>query len=158
MIKVTTVHGKVYEGELFAIDPVTKSLSIKNAAGTYTVINSHHVSQVTGSLTEGKAADFTKLGVHGVEDLENREQAALRQIEKNMENVNLSVSSDIQLIFDRFCTIYPTKWKQNSIVILEEYIIEPPYETVKVLPGKEGTALSRLSSTLQNAKRKQQTS
>ena len=63
MIKVTTVHGKVYEGELFALDPVTKSLSIKNATGTYTVINGHHVSQVTGSLTEGKAADFTKLGV-----------------------------------------------------------------------------------------------
>lgn len=63
MIKVTTVQGKVIEGELFAIDPVTKSLSIKNASGTYSIINIRHVSQITGSLTEGKAADFSKLGV-----------------------------------------------------------------------------------------------
>ncbi len=79
--------------------------------------------------------------------MESREQAALRQIEKSLENVNLEVSSDIQSIFDRFSSIYPTKWaKNNSIEILEEYIIEPPYDTVKVLHGKEGKALARLAS------------
>lgn len=84
--------------------------------------------------------------ISGVEDLEAREQAALKQIEKNMENMNLNVSSDIQSIFDRFSSIYPTKWKQNSIVILDEYIIDPPYETVTLAPGKEGRALQRISS------------
>ncbi len=63
MITVTTVQGKVYEGELFAIDPVTKSLSIKNASGIFSIVNAHHISAINGSLTETKAADFSKLGV-----------------------------------------------------------------------------------------------
>jgi hypothetical protein len=81
------------------------------------------------------------------EDLESREQAALKQIEKSLENMNLAVPSNVQAIFDYFSSIYnDTKWRQNSIEILGEYIIDPPYDTVKVLPGKAGSALGRMSS------------
>jgi hypothetical protein len=63
MIKITTTNGKVVEGELFALDPVTKAVSIRSNQDTYVTINSYHITQITGNLSEAKAADFAKLGV-----------------------------------------------------------------------------------------------
>jgi hypothetical protein len=81
--------------------------------------------------------------------LEKQEQRALENAEKKIATLNFSVSPDIQTLFDRlnfmyvliFVIIlfyikkfvysrYPCHWQGDSIVILSEYIISPPYETV----------------------------
>lgn len=60
MIKVTTIQGKTYEGEFYALDPVTKSVTLKGPGDGYLVINSHHITSLTGSF--GKPADVSKFG------------------------------------------------------------------------------------------------
>jgi hypothetical protein len=61
MIKVVTAAGKTYEGEFYAVDPVTKALALKGAGDEYMIINSAHISSMTGVL--GQPADVSKLGV-----------------------------------------------------------------------------------------------
>ncbi len=63
MIKVTTTHGKVFEGELFAIDPITRSLSIKSDTGSYSIINANHITHITGTIAGAKVSDVSKLGI-----------------------------------------------------------------------------------------------
>lgn len=61
MIKVTTEQGKSYEGDFYALDPVTKSLALKGAGDSYMIINTAHIVSMTGNV--GEAADVSKFGV-----------------------------------------------------------------------------------------------
>ncbi|RYG67774.1 hypothetical protein EON64_06705 [archaeon] len=61
MMKVTTAQGKSYEGDFYAVDPLTKALTLKGADDTFVVINSTHITSMTGNL--GKAPDLSKFGV-----------------------------------------------------------------------------------------------
>jgi len=67
-----------------------------------------------------------------------KEDAALKQAQKNIEALNYNVNSKIQALFDRFNFTYPCKWNGNSIIVLDEYCIDPPYNSVTVLPNCEG--------------------
>jgi hypothetical protein len=62
MIKVLTTNGVTYEGELFAVDTVTRSLSIKTSAG-YVIVNPAFIESITGNITAAKPADLSKLGL-----------------------------------------------------------------------------------------------
>lgn len=79
--------------------------------------------------------------------IEKKEDAALRNAEMKISSLNMDVNIDIQTLFDKLHIIYRCSWRGNSIILLEEYIIEPPYTSVKVLPGASGdaAALDRLS-------------
>jgi hypothetical protein len=63
MIKVLTTSGKTYEGELFAVDTVTRSLSIKTPSGCYAVVNPAFIESISGSFTATQPADLLKLGL-----------------------------------------------------------------------------------------------
>jgi len=72
-------------------------------------------------------------------DIEEQEQLALREAEKNLETINPYVTKEIQALFDRLRDVYSdSKWNGNNIEILSEFVIEPPYDTVRFLEGKEG--------------------
>lgn len=83
---------------------------------------------------------------NSIAGIEKREVAAQKQAEKALAAVNHSVNSDVQNLFDKFNIIYEnTKWNNTDIIILGEYAITAPYLEVKVLPGKDGKALDRLT-------------
>lgn len=76
--------------------------------------------------------------------LEKKEDTAFKLAETRIAALNASVDSDIQVLFDRLSFIYSCKWDGSSIVVLDEYIIEAPYQSVRVIDGKEGSGLERL--------------
>jgi hypothetical protein len=80
-----------------------------------------------------------------LQNLELQETHALKQAEKSLESLNKNVKPEIQLLYDRLSLIYTScRWSGNNIEILEEYLIDPPYDAVKVLPGKDGTGIDRM--------------
>lgn len=68
--------------------------------------------------------------------------------EKNFEALNDKVSSDIQALYDRMSLLYPCRWDNVTIVILDEYVIKPPYEEVVYKnSGTAGTAATNDGGT-----------
>ncbi len=53
-----------------------------------------------------------------------------------MLSINPNVSNEIQLLFEKLLKLYPCKWNNNNIIILEKFCIEPPYTTVTALTDK----------------------
>lgn len=87
------------------------------------------------------------LCVDRLDDIKKLESQALEKAEKSLEAINLSVSGDIQSLYDRISLLFPIcRWKGNSIEVLEEYLIEPPYTNVVIVPGKEGAGIERISN------------
>lgn len=64
MIKIHSQSGKVYEGEVYAIDPVTKSVVLK-IDGVYTIINPTQINKIEGEITL-KSPPVSDLGIRFV--------------------------------------------------------------------------------------------
>lgn len=79
--------------------------------------------------------------------IQKRENAALKQSEKNVEALNKKVSSDIQALYDRMSLLYPCRWDDVTIVILDEYVIKPPYEEVVYKNSGTSTAATNEGGT-----------
>ncbi len=163
MLKVTTKGGKTYEGEIFAIDPVSKSLVLKNEE-IFSIVNPNQISHIDGNVALPTSSSFGQFSVrwgsifpspwftlllffvsHSTASLEKKEHASLKQAEKNMAALNKNVASHVQFLYDRMNSYFPCRWENVNIIVLDEYIIEPPYESLKLLPGREGSGLERVS-------------
>lgn len=154
-IKVTVDGGQTFEGTLHAVDPVTKAIVIRSATGSFSMFSPSLITAIDGTLSFNSSAvqDF---GIN-VHSLEKHEQRALETAEKNITALNSSVSSVIQTLFDRINFIYPSEWQGNTMVVLNEFIISPPYERVALRPGgnSESVAgLERLVKVLEGERKK----
>ena len=63
MFKISTNNGKVFEGEIAAIDPITKFIALKQEEGSYIIINPSNVQQIHGDLNKIKLPDISQLGL-----------------------------------------------------------------------------------------------
>ena len=66
----------------------------------------------------------------------------MKLAQKQILSLNLNVSGKIQALYDKFSLMYPCRWEANSIIVLEEYSIDPPYDQVKILENNEGKGKS----------------
>jgi hypothetical protein len=64
MIKIHSQSGRVYEGEVYAVDPVTKSVVLK-IDGAYTIINPAQINKIEGEITL-KSPPLSDLGIRYV--------------------------------------------------------------------------------------------
>lgn len=48
VLKIQSKTGRMYEGEGFCVDPLTKSIVLKTTDGEYIFINPFHISSITG--------------------------------------------------------------------------------------------------------------
>lgn len=62
MLKVQTSNGKIYEGEIYAIDPVTKSVALKHE-GLYTVVNASVITEIHGNIGNCRTPNLPELGL-----------------------------------------------------------------------------------------------
>ena len=63
MLKITNVNGKVSEGELYAIDPVTKTVIIKTNSNGYSLFPAAQIANIQGDLNSAKTPEFKKMEV-----------------------------------------------------------------------------------------------
>jgi hypothetical protein len=82
-----------------------------------------------------------------------KEESELKRVEKCMAALNCNVTEDIQLLFDRMNSIFSAEWKgtNNSMILLEEYRIDPPYDKVTVLKGCEGQGIDRIKQVVRRS-------
>jgi hypothetical protein len=99
MIKVHTIGGKTYEGDIFAIDPVTKAIILRNEE-TFQMISNSQILQIEGDISGTNVPDVSELGIK-LHSLDKKEQLALEQAEKSISALNFNVSPAIQTLYDR---------------------------------------------------------
>ena len=99
MIKVHTLDGKVYEGHLFAVDPVTKAVVLRDQE-SFRMISHSQISSIEGDISATPVPDVTEFGIR-INTLEKKEQFALDNAEKSISALNFEVSPSIQTLYDR---------------------------------------------------------
>jgi len=147
MLKVHIVGGIVCEGSVQAIDPVTKTLILKTGdegSSSYRIIIPSQITQIEGDLASVAIPDLSTLGIN-LAALEKKETSALKEAERNFASINLKVNQDIQSLFDRLRSLFGEEcvWVDESIKILDDFQIDPPYDKV-TLDNENVTASKQL--------------
>jgi hypothetical protein len=65
MLKVTTKGGKTYEGEIFAVDPMTNSMVLKRE-NVFSIINPSQIHHIDGQPVLPQDPTFTQFAVRYV--------------------------------------------------------------------------------------------
>lgn len=63
MFKISIINGKVLEGEIAAIDPISKFIALKQEEGSFVLINPSQIQQIQGDLNKIKLPDINQLGL-----------------------------------------------------------------------------------------------
>lgn len=166
-VRLILVGGKEwYEGAVYTVDPVTNTIvlfSKPTNAGTKTdaydvrLVPSHAVEKIVVLDREADPAlaASRETPVVDQKQLAKREQEAFQAMERAMAQLNPNASPEGQAIFDGLNKTMDCTWIQNSIVVLDQVRIEPPYGTDDCfsLDGNQAS-LDRIRKVLTGIKKK----
>jgi hypothetical protein len=159
LISITLSGGEVFRGDIQCVDPVTKSLFIKDReTGAFTLINAASIKKIDGDLSKVATPDPAKLGITVQLDnakIQNREGMAMEKAEKDLNSINLEVDGKVQELFLRLRKLYDSfRWEGVDMVVFD-MCISPPYETVRTRNGATADdGLERLKKVLSSERSK----
>ncbi|KAJ3325542.1 protein with role in RNA processing [Blyttiomyces sp. JEL0837] len=101
------------------------------------------------------SADLVPIGVVSMEKMLAREHAAVKaEIDRKMK-IGVGVTAIAQEIFYALDKTLPTRWKGETIIVMDEVRISPPYTVEDVNgPATASAAVSRVKKVLELERRK----
>ncbi|KAF9568845.1 hypothetical protein EC968_002866 [Mortierella alpina] len=146
---VSTSHGKAGEDQAATASTLTKSdegsaVSSPNPASSTTAAGTKESGDVKETkeesernTTSGGGSNVTNniyssvlpaVGFVHLDRIKQREQQAVREAQAAAARIGVGVSTVGQEIFDALSKTLPCRWAKESIVVMDEVIIAPPYE------------------------------
>eukprot|EP01035_Chromulina_nebulosa_P019412 gene19412-25287_t len=103
------------------------------------MVNPQFISKLEGNLNDTLTPNLPSMGITTLKGIDKRELDSLITAEKNLAALNSKVDNKTQLLFDSFNKIYPCRWDGNIMIILDTFLIEPPYNSVKASPDQKSS-------------------
>ncbi|KAG0352456.1 hypothetical protein BG005_008124 [Podila minutissima] len=108
---------------------VASSPSISTKSNNGSVVTSPNPESVDSNITNNIYSTVVPaLGYIQLDKIQQREQQAIREAQVAAARIGVGVSSSAQDIFDALSKTLPCRWAKDSIVVMDEVIIAPPYE------------------------------
>mmetsp|Transcript_15642 Transcript_15642/g.21624 ORF Transcript_15642/g.21624 Transcript_15642/m.21624 type:complete len:193 (+) Transcript_15642:185-763(+) len=151
-IRVKTILGEDFSGELFAFDKSTNCVVIQELGENKTVriLKANYIKEVveTEARPAGSKEERAALPSLDMGRLQEREAQALKTAEEEAKKIGVGVSDEAQDLFDALSKTLPCRWAEKVIVVLDEVRIEEPY-TPESCQGGSATVLSRVRKVLE---------
>ncbi|CAO3682665.1 unnamed protein product [Umbelopsis vinacea] len=169
-IKIKTVDNEEIIGKLFTSIPFNGQQPQKNA---FRIIKISHIKELISVETK-KANDekeTTEISLDDIEtayaqassapqkiyidQLNQREREAVKLAGQQAARIGVGVSKEAQAIFDALSKTLPCRWAKDSIVVMDEVIITPPYNEENCKANASSVAsLARVKKVLEGEKRR----
>ncbi|KAF9316968.1 hypothetical protein BG003_001350 [Podila horticola] len=108
---------------------VASSPSISTKSNNGSVVTSPNPDSVDSNITNNIYSTVVPaVGYIQLDKIQQREQQAIREAQVAAARIGVGVSSSAQDIFDALSKTLPCRWAKDSIVVMDEVIIAPPYE------------------------------
>jgi len=132
LVEVHTVWGEKIEGRVFASyndSDINPFLAIQTSAEplSYRIFSTNAIANVL-EIDEQTPLKLVALPQFVVEEANKREKEAKVRAMVASKKIGKGVSREGQLVFNAVENIYPqTQWSGQSIVVLNDIVIDPPY-------------------------------
>uniref|UniRef100_A0A7R9U9J2 AD domain-containing protein n=1 Tax=Pinguiococcus pyrenoidosus TaxID=172671 RepID=A0A7R9U9J2_9STRA len=137
-VSVALGDSETIQGEVFSVDALSGTLILRRPAHENTN-TSHYVSLVNMArissvevLEEG-SGELREVSAPSEKDLERKEVKAREAAEKAFRSINFSVSPAGQQMFDMLSKTLPCEWDGESIVVMQQARVNPPYSQRSVV-------------------------
>ncbi|KAL4458196.1 hypothetical protein ABPG75_013061 [Micractinium tetrahymenae] len=132
-------------GQVFAYDAATDRVVLRQPGSTpfHSTLRVLKGTDVK-SIVQIKSAPPGGAGPLPAVDLgrcREREEKAVRAAEAEAAKIGVGVGRTAQAIFDALAKTMPCRWDGDRIVVLDEIVVAPPYETCKSLHNDDAAAM-----------------
>ena len=139
LLLIRTTFGEEFEAQVVTFDHPSNILGLMGGSKDAPL-------RKIRLLNADYIQDFTILGQYedpldprncyvDLNDLQAREELAIRQAEADAERIGVGVTSEAQNIFDALSKTLPVRWDKNVIVVMNEVRISSPYHSDCVIGG-----------------------
>eukprot|EP00538_Stauroneis_constricta_P009478 CAMPEP_0119556134 /NCGR_PEP_ID=MMETSP1352-20130426/8174_1 /TAXON_ID=265584 /ORGANISM="Stauroneis constricta, Strain CCMP1120" /LENGTH=179 /DNA_ID=CAMNT_0007603037 /DNA_START=361 /DNA_END=900 /DNA_ORIENTATION=- len=136
-------------GEIYTVDPISNFIFVKDQLSEVRMINAAFIKSST-LIKKAEQSDIQALSAlakatHSKRALEEKEKRAIRLAEESFRNNNPKASAFGQAVFDRLVkACNEVSWDGNSIIVMSQIRVDPPYGQDNCKPIKTGKGASGL--------------
>lgn len=113
------------------------SNSNSNSNTTTTTSKKQYVLDDIYKSYENTTATLAPLGIVSIDKIRAKESTSIKKEKDKQKRITSGIPDEGHDIFDALNKTLPCKWKGVNIVVLEEILVEPPYQVVNVRLVKE---------------------
>ncbi|KAI8986349.1 anticodon-binding domain-containing protein [Pilobolus umbonatus] len=163
-IRIKTVSNQEVEGLIFALDRITNCIAIdctndttpSNKNCSFKLIKLSHIKEFMSIGAEVKE-DYFPVGYVNIDRLKTREMEALKGHEHEIAKLGVGVSKEGQDIFNALNKTLPCRWFKDTIVVMDEVLITPPYHLEDCKANAVSSAsLARVKKVLEGERKRLQ--
>ncbi|KAL0141886.1 anticodon-binding domain-containing protein [Mucor lusitanicus] len=174
-IKIKTASNEEVEGLVYTYDRTTNCLVIdysstsntnttaQQQAGrnlSFRIIKISHIKEIV-SLGEGISSnnsnkkDYLPVNQVQVDRLKSRESEALKGFQSQVSKIGVGVTKEGQDIFNALSKTLPCRWSKDTIVVMDEILITPPYGVENCKANATSSALlARVKKVLEGERKR----
>ncbi|KAH9304349.1 hypothetical protein KI387_008753, partial [Taxus chinensis] len=135
-VSIRTTLGEDLEGQIITYDKGSNIVVLQMGGSgphrNFRLLKANYIKEFTLLGQEEDPLDMTNAYID-INNLQAREEAAIRQAEVEAERIGIGVSPEAQNIFDALSKTLPVQWEKTTIVVMDEVRVSSPYlpENVK---------------------------
>ncbi|KAI9595264.1 anticodon-binding domain-containing protein [Syncephalis fuscata] len=164
-VQVKTTAGDTIQGRIFAYDVICGSLIIEQTRSTdqldtkpsYTILRVGFIQSVTSLKQQGgtDTSGLPPLAPLPIDRLRAREAKAIRDAHQTEARRGVGVNKEAQDIFDALSKTLPCRWHQQTIVVMDEVLIDAPYTVDNCKANASSSAsLNRVKKVLEGERKR----
>lgn len=130
-----TIEGEVFAWDEDAFSHVILQQTAAAPNQTFRLINTHSISNIEALQSSGHL--HQSLGLASDADLEvdeaairTREATVLQHARAHAPPLGVGVTEEAQSIFNALHKTLPVEWRGQTIVVLKDCFVDPPYEVI----------------------------
>ncbi|KAI8063403.1 anticodon-binding domain-containing protein [Gilbertella persicaria] len=129
-IKIKTASNEQIEGFIYTYDRITNCLVIDCTTHTkqsnFRIIKISYIKEIISISGEAKK-DYMPIQPIPVDRLKHRESETVKEFKHQVSKIGVGVTKEAQDIFNALSKTLPCRWSKDTIVVMDEILISPPY-------------------------------
>ncbi|KAG2224132.1 hypothetical protein INT45_000147 [Circinella minor] len=160
-IKIKTASNEEIQGRIYTYDRMTNSIAstqhtTRKGLG-FRIIKISHIKEVLSNeeMNNNDTTNYLPINYVQVERLNQRELNGVKHMRQRVAKMGVGVTKEAQDIFDALSKTLPCRWSNDTIVVLDEVLIQAPYgiENCKA-NASSAASLARVKKVLEGERRR----
>lgn len=162
ILSIKTTLGEEFQGQVLTFDRSSNILVLQEGINSGSgpkrnirLLKANYIKEFT-FLGQGEDPLDLKKCFIDLNNLQAREDSAIRQAELEAERFGIGVTAEAQSIFDALSKTLPVRWDKTTIVVMNEVRVSSPYLSESVVGGTPA-ANERVRKVLEFERKRLQT-